>query len=249
MKKYLSISVFATLFAFTAASFWILAAAEEQLASAQSKHQKISEIDRLLHKNQSYLQTHNASDFSFDKAGLKSELEKIANLSDVGEMQISEKSEEKNRINLEIKLSAENEKSIYKFLYFTENILSGIVSINYFCLGNSDNKFIAKIIIRITGANIKISNPASKAQNHDDESIRNEMEHIDKHCDFSIFKKKKTLNHKLSGIINDCAFVNNMMFKVGDRIGNYIIKTIASDSIKIKSDEGDEKTIDLGQSF
>lgn len=248
MKKYFSLSVFATLFAFTAASFWILAAAEERLALAQSKHKKISEIDRLLHKNQSYLQTHNASDFSFDKASLKSELEKIAALSDVGEMQISEKFEAKNRINLEIKLSAESEKSIYKFLYFTENILSGIVSVNYLGLGNSDNKFIAKIIIQITESDIKID-PFSKTLNHDDEGIKNEMENIDMYCDFSIFKKKKNLNHKLSGIINDCAFVNNLMFKVGDRIGNYIIKTIDRDNIKIKSDKGHEKIIDLGQSF
>lgn len=249
MKKYLCISAFATFFAFTAASFFILEAEKEQLILAQAKYKQISEIDRLIYKNKSYLHMHNASDFLFDKAVLKSELEKIATLSDVVEMQISEKSEEKNRIDLEIKLSAKSEKNIYKFLYFTENILSGIVSVNYFGVGISDNIFIAKIIIQITCIDIKISSQSYKPKTNDDESIKNEMESIDKHCDFSIFRKKKNLNHKLSGIINNCVFVNDMMFKVGDRIDNYIIKTIDRDSIKIKSDEGDEKTIDLGQSF
>ena len=54
---------------------------------------------------------------------------------------------------------------------------------------------------------------------------------------------------KLCGIINDTVFINGSMFHTGDKIDDYTIEEINQDKIKIKSLNGEEKNVDLGESF
>lgn len=208
-------------------------------------------ILKLIEKNSIYLDLHYDSVRVNNINLTKIELEKIANLTNLEQLTMAEsESNTANEYKIKLEAIAHEECQIYKFLYLTENLLSGVVDTEAFSITRSSkdeiNNFNAKFYINIRSFNVKFANRlTSKKEEENEQKI---LQAIDQKCNFSLLKQVNSTKHKLCGIINNSAFISNKIYHVNDKIDDFTIEKIGPNWITIKSEKG-IKTVDLGKCF
>lgn len=251
IKKYLNLILLIVSIIMYLISKIIVLDIEEKFTSASSDYETHLSIFNLVKKNKDYISLHSDSLFKCSYSEIKTELEKISLLSDLENVSIHEEKRHLNSLYLNVKIVTNADKNIYKFLYLIENILSGIVSINYFKIERKTEEntkiFFSELSIVINLFNSNIFKQQNKAI--DSAEVENTLARIDTLCDFSFFKKNILVKHKLCGIINQSAFINNSIAKVGDNIGGFYIEKILSNRIVIKTPANEFKDVALGETF
>ena len=223
------------------------------LESKKRLLEKTEKLSALVEKNAVFLKEHSGFAEVKNANELKMELIRISEEAGINDISISDAHLDKNKktsiplYKFIIAAKARDEKSVYKFIFLLENILSGIVSIDSFEM-SFDNK--AKISITVYSAN------CIKKKIIKDTKCMISKDY--NQCDLHLFNTDLCKTYKLCGIINNTAFIRisdekkkckNVECIIGDKLGIYTIKEINEFNIVIEEECGMIKTIDLGVEF
>lgn len=191
-----------------------------------------------------YILLHSDILFRPEMEQFKKDLKQIADISKISELSMTNMSETVNTRQFVLDIKCTDEQAGYRFVYYLERIMHGVVNIQRLEIDRQKNCIIMRINVIVLYSDLKIGTAVCDVYGERKNAL--EMDIADK-CGFDLMHEKTM--YKVNGIIGDAAYINNKTYRSGSKIGDYIIKKVNEESVIIMAKNGDTKKVALGTVF
>ena len=221
---------------------------EELKCAIVSKNIKLKKY-KIAHNNynkhKKYIMLHSEELGFINLTEFKTSIKSIAKLSGITELNICSVQDDANCRNVSLRLKS-TEQNCYKFMYFCERIINGVLDIQEVNIKPDGKNVEMKLKAKITYFDIQFKHSTSliKDKNKYIKSIQDDMK---KHCNIHLFEKR--IAYKLNGIIGNAEIINGKIYNVGACVEDAIVHKINRLSIVLKLPNQKLKNVDLGGEF